>query len=239
MPRSSPRPPADGSDGPVNVARLSEGFLGRFDQKTAAREKALSAARRSIRASANAIRAIHRGELDRAHTLMDESRAALGSGRDAVRDAHPDVYFAGFMQDAQKEYAEARITEAIVVGGAFPSPDDLDVGLAPYLNGMAESIGEGRRAILDLLRRGELGRSERILAAMDEIYGVLVSIDYPDAITGNLRRSTDVARSIMERTRGDFTITMVQRQLQDALERHADQIGLSGSSPRPEGPTRS
>ena len=152
---------------------------------------------------------------------MMASRAALQSGREAVREAHPDVYFAGFLQDAQKEYAEARVTEAIVVGSPVPSPDDTEVELAPYLNGLAESIGEGRRAILDLLRAGDVGRSERILAAMDEIYSVLVSMDYPDAITGNLRRSTDMARGIMERTRGDLSIALVQRQLQDALERHA------------------
>jgi len=205
----------------VNLTELSPEFQRRFDAKMAGREQALTASRRSIRSSANAIRAIHRGDLDTAHALMEASRAALQSGREAVREAHPDVYFAGFLQDAQKEYAEARVTEAIVVGSPVPSPDDTEVELAPYLNGLAESIGEGRRAILDLLRAGDVGRSERILAAMDEIYSVLVSMDYPDAITGNLRRSTDMARGIMERTRGDLSIALVQRQLQDALERHA------------------
>jgi translin len=207
----------------MRLADQSDSFQRRFEDKTSAREKALGASRRSIRASANAIRAIHRGELDQAHNLMEESRSAIASGREAVRDAHPDVYFAGFLQDAQKEYAEARLTEAVVTGADLPSPDELDVELAPYLNGMAESIGEGRRAILDLLRRGEVDRSEQILGAMEDIYYVLVSMDFPDAITGNLRRSTDVARSIMERTRGDLSITLVQRRLQDALERHTQQ----------------
>ncbi len=184
----------------------------------AGRERALAAARRSIRASANAIRAIHRGELDQAHRLMEESRSAIQAGREAVREPHPDVYFAGFLQDAQKEYAEARLTEAIVAGTDLPGPEDLEVELPPYLNGMAESIGEGRRAILDLLRRGEAGESERILIAMEEMYYLLVSMDYPDAITGNLRRSTDVARSIMERTRGDLSVALVQRKVQEALE---------------------
>jgi translin len=184
----------------------------------AAREKALTASRRSIRASANAIRAIHRGDVDEAHRLMDEARSAIQAGREAVRQAHPDVYFAGFVQDAQKEYAEARLTEAIVRGADLPTPEDLEVELPPYLNGMAESIGEGRRAILDLLRRGQMGESERILTAMEEMYYLLVSMDYPDAITGNLRRSTDVARSIMERTRGDLSVALVQRTLQETLE---------------------
>lgn len=202
----------------MNLSDLSESFQRRFEETTTAREKALAAGRRSIRSSANAIRAIHRGELDQAHRLMEESRSAIHAGREAVREAHPNVYFAGFLQDAQKEYAEARLTEAIVAGSDLPSPEELEVELPPYLNGMAETIGEGRRAILDLLRRGEVAESERILSAMEEMYYLLASMDFPDAITGNLRRSTDVARSIMERTRGDLSVTLVQRNLQEALE---------------------
>jgi translin len=205
----------------VDLAPLADAFQRRFEQTSAAREKALVASRRSIRASANAIRAIHRGDLDQAGLLMEESRQAIHTGRAAVRDDHPEVYFAGFLQDAQKEYAEARLTLALVTGAEAPPPDDLEVELAPYLNGMAESIGEGRRAILDLLRRGEVETSERILQAMEDMYDVLVSIDFPDAITRNLRRSTDLARGIMERTRGDLSMSLVQRSLQQALERHA------------------
>jgi translin len=189
----------------------------------AAREKALPAARRSIRASANAIRAIHRHELDSARALMHESADAIREGMEAVRD-EPDVANAGFLQDAQKEYTEARITAAIVEGEDLPGPDELGVQLAPYLNGMAETIGELRRQILDLLRAGDVERSESLLGAMEDLYSLLVTIDYPDAITGNLRRSTDVARGIMEKTRGDLSISIVQRSLHDALERHAKDV---------------
>jgi translin len=213
----------------VTLSPLSEEFQRRFEEKAAAREQALVAARRSIRFSANAIRAIHRGEFDSAHQLMDQSRQAIEAGRQAVAGSHPDVYFAGFLQDAQKEYAEARLTEAVVTGAELPSPGELGVELAPYLNGMAESIGEGRRAILDLLRSGEVNRSERILTAMEDMYYVLVSMDYPDAITRNLRRSTDVARSIMEKTRGDLSLSLVQRSLREALERHTQALGARPS----------
>jgi translin len=208
----------------MNLTAFSAAFQREFEEKMRAREKALAASRSSIRSSANAIRAIHRGEFEQAHHLMDEARSALVAGKAAVREAHADVYFAGFLPDAQKEYAEARVTEAIVTDAELPSREELDVELAAYLNGMAESIGEGRRAILDLLRQGDVERSERILRAMEDIYHLLVSMDYPDAITGNLRRSTDVARSIMERTRGDLTITLVQRRLKEALERHTDEL---------------
>jgi translin len=206
----------------VDLSSISEGSQRRFEATTAARERALTAARRAIRSSANAIRAIHRGEFDRAHELMDEARQSLETGAEAVRADHPEIYFAGFLQDAQKEYAEARFTEVIVGGGSPPSPDDLGVGLAPYLNGMAEAIGEGRRAALDHLRHGEPERAQAILDDLEDVFGVLVSIDFPDAVTGNLRRSTDVARSLLERTRGDVTMALVQRRLQDALGRQAE-----------------
>jgi translin len=207
----------------VRLEDLARSFHERFDVKMAAREKALPAARRSIRASANAIRAIHRHELDSARALMHESADAIREGMEAVRD-EPDVANAGFLQDAQKEYTEARITGAIVEGEDLPGPDELGVQLAPYLNGMAETIGELRRQILDLLRAGDVERSESLLGAMEDLYSLLVTIDYPDAITGNLRRSTDVARGIMEKTRGDLSISIVQRSLHDALERHAKDV---------------
>jgi translin len=208
----------------MNLDRISDGVRRRLDERMQARERALPAARKAIRSCANSIRAIHRAEWDEAARLMKEARAALDEGMEAVRD-HPEIRFAGYLQDAQKEYAEARITEAVVGGkGELPTPEEVGVEDAPYLNGMAEAIGEARRHILDLLRHGEVDRGEAILSAMDDMYYVLVSMDYPDAITMNLRRSTDVARSLIEKTRGDLSIAIVQRQLRDALDRHAKDV---------------
>jgi translin len=207
----------------VNLDPLSADLHRRFDQKMVAREAALVASRRAIRSSANAIRAIHRGEDDEAAKLMNEARAALDEGERATTD-HPDVRHAGFIHDAAKEYAEARLTEAVVKGKDLPTPDEVRVSPSAYLNGMAETVGEARRVVLDLLRHRQVGRAEEILQAMDDIYYLLVTIDYPDAITGNLRRSTDVARSIIEKTRGDLTVALVQQDLRDALDRHAQQL---------------
>jgi translin len=214
----------------VDLASLADLSQSRLEATMAAREQALAAARRSIRASANAIRAVHRGDLDRAHALMEESRAAIEAGTAAVRDRHPDVFHAGFLQDAQKEYAEARMTEALVTTAELPGPDELGVELAPYLNAMAETIGEGRRAVLDLLRRGEIARAEALMETMDDLHDLLAAMDFPDAMTRNLRRSTDAARAIIERTRGDLTMTAVQRSVQDALERHARDLRGGGAS---------
>ena len=206
-----------------------------FDAKMVARERALGASRKAIRSSANCIRALHRGDRERAAELMEDARAAISDGVAACVD-HPDVAQGGFLQDAMKEYTEARFTELIVDGSdAVPTPDDLGVQLAPYLNGMSEAVGEARREILDLLRRGDVATSERMLAAMEEIYALLATMDYPDAITGNLRRSTDVARSIMEKTRGDLSLSLVQRNLIDALDRHARAV-LGDASGEPDRP---
>ena len=211
----------------MDLQSLSADIQRRFDEKMSAREVALPAARRAIRSSANAIRAIHRGELGEAHRLMEDAAGALREGETAV-ERHPDVRHAGFLHDAQKEYAEARLTEAVIGGGEVPGPDELAVTPAAYLNGMSEAIGECRRAVLDLLRQGEGARAEELLQAMDDMFDVLVSMDYPDAITGNLRRSTDLARSIIEKTRGDLSMSMVQRDLRDALERHASEFRRDG-----------
>jgi translin len=211
----------------LDLSELARSVQGRLDEKNAARERALPAARRSIRASANAIRAIHRLEFAAAGTLIAESRAALDDGLGAVK-GHLDIRHAGYLQDAQKEYAEANLTLALVREEDLPSPTDLDVEDAAYLNGMSEAIGEGRRRVLDLLRSGEVEQAERVLDAMEEMYGVLVTMDYPDAITMNLRRSTDVARSLIEKTRGDLSIAVVQQDLREALDRHAGRIRGEG-----------
>jgi translin len=204
----------------VDLEPLAEGFRVRFDRRMQARERALASARRGVRSCANAIRALHRGEWDLARSLMEDAKAAIDDGLDAVRE-HPDIRFAGYLQDAQKEYAEARITEALITGiDGLPGAVELGVEDAPYLNGMAEAIGEGRRYALDLLRQAEVAHAEAALATMEDLYAVLVSIDYPDAITGNLRRSTDVARSLIEKTRGDVTTAIGQRDLREALDRH-------------------
>jgi translin len=208
----------------VDLDGVSQDLRRRFDERVLARERALPASRRAIRSCANAIRAIHRGEFELAHRLMEEARGAIDEGLAAVAE-HPDIRFAGYLQDAQKEYAEARLTEIVVNGGEdIPTPDEVGVEDAPYLNGMAEAIGEARRHVLDLLRAGRVDEGDSVLSSMEDFYAVLVTMDYPDAITGNLRRSTDVSRSLLEKTRGDLAVARVSQDLHDALERHAREV---------------
>jgi translin len=205
----------------MDFSDISDQIRKRLDAKSAAREKGLRSSRQAIRECANSIRATHRGEMNLAQELMTAARQSLDAARGAMEPFH-DIYYAGFLQDAEKEYAEARSTFALINDEEVPPPEELNVGDAPYLNGLSEAIGELRRNILDIMRKGQLERGEELLGAMDDIYYVLVSMDYPDAMTGGLRRSTDVARSIMERTRGDISLTLVQRSIADRMAGKGD-----------------
>jgi translin len=211
----------------VDLSDLSANLRVKLDAKTAARERGLADSRSAIRACGNAIRAMHRLEFEPASTLLDEAQRHVDSAREALA-AYPDMLHAGFVHDAEKELAEARITFALVTRKPFPQPDEVGVAETAYLKGMAEAVGEIRRHILDLMRNGELERCEELLAAIDEIYTVLVSMDYPDGITMGLRRLTDVARSIIERTRGDYTTSKIQFGLRQALEQHSGALEQRG-----------
>jgi len=184
--------------------------------KHEAREQALPLCREVIRHSANAIRAIHRNDYETALELLEPARAKLGDVNRLLA-AFPEIYHAGFVSDAQKELAEASLTLALVRGEPLPSPSSLEMSEAAYLNGLGEAVGELRRYLLDVLRSGDVERCEGYLRAMDDIYSVLVTVDYPDAITGGLRRTTDVTRGILEKTRADLTLAAQQYSLEKQL----------------------
>jgi translin len=191
-------------------------ILVRFDILSAARDRALTEGRQIIRLSANTVRAVHRGELAEAATLLAEAKALLSALVDHLAP-YPSIYWAGYVQDAMKEFAEANLTLAIVANEPILGPDDLGIEDAPYLNALAEGASELRREVLDRLRADELERAEHLLSVMDDIYDVLITVDFPDAITGGLRRTTDQLRAVLERTRGDLTISLTQKRLQRSL----------------------
>jgi translin len=191
-----------------------------LDAAFGARERGLSASRKAIRASANAIRALHRNEADRAARLIEEAGTLLEEAATAM-DGFPAIRHAGFYADAAKEYAEARLTEAIFAGRPVPTPEDLGVELVSYLHGLGETVGEMRRRLLDTLRAGDLEGGEHLLTVMDAIYDLLAGLDYPDGMTAGLRRTTDAARAIIERSRSDLTTTAVQERLRSELGRSA------------------
>lgn len=206
----------------AEVADLVEAVApvrGRLEARHDAREQALAASRDAIRAAANAIRAVHRGEERTVDALLAEARGHLRQATE-VSTPHPEVRYAGFVADAAKEVAEAELTRAAIAGEPLPDPDAAGVDEVAWLHGLAETVGELRRASLDRVRSGDLETGERYLALMQEILSALATIDVPDGLSRGLRRATDAARAITERTRGDLTTAVGQRDLRIALDEH-------------------
>jgi len=188
-----------------------------FSAQDSAREKVIPSCREVIRNSSQAIRAVHRQEYDKAAELLASARDLLDEADRAIA-SHDELRITGIIRDAQKEFAEGSVLLALVTEKRIPSPDDLRIDQAAYLNGLGEAVGELRRYLLDGMRRGDLSRGEEILQTMDDIYSVLVTMDFPDAITGGLRRTTDMVRGVLERTRSDLTLALQQKELEKRLE---------------------
>jgi translin len=198
-----------------------------FETKNAVRDAALQRSRTLIRSCANAIRAAHRGDLDEARHLLGAAGEAASEMKADV-ESYPDLYHAGYTQDALKEYVEAQVVYAFIKNGDLPTPAELGVESAAYLKGLAEAASEMRRHALDLMRHNRLERAEEILGTMDDVYAQLMTMDFPDAITGGLRRTTDMLRGVVERTRGDLTTAIRQEMMRQALREFEERVGMEG-----------
>ena len=209
-------PGAGGRSG--ELSNLAEPLCAELDAAHRAREQGLAACRRTIRSCSQAIRAVHRCDGPAVARLTAQAGDALREAQEALHP-YPQVAHAGFLHDAEKEYAEAVLTTALVDGSPLPDRGQIGVGVAAWFCGLAEAASELRRHLLDRVRAGELDRGEELLAAMEDVYELLLSVDYPDALTGGLRRTTDSLRAVLERTRADVTTAAMQARLQAALDR--------------------
>ncbi len=199
-----------------NLPIIAEKIHQALEARTQARDRALANARQVTRHAATAIRAIHREEHDAAYAQLDQARDLVRAMQRDLNE-YPELYYAGYTQDAIKEFIEASITCALIENQPLPTPEELKVEYATYLNGLAEAAGELRRRCLDILRQGYSGEAERLLSCMDDIYATLVTMDYPDAVTNGLRRQTDIIRGVVERTRGDLTISLREQHLEQLM----------------------
>jgi translin len=201
-----------------NLTPIIDHIRAELDARSSARDEAIRYSRELIRYCANSIRAMHRNEFDQARHLLETAREVAVQMVNKV-EAYPDVYHAGYTQDALKELVEARAVYAMLLREPIPGPEDMGVVVdyPAYLNGLAEAASEMRRAILDAMRKGDLERGEMLLEDADEVYAAMTTIDFPSAVTGGLRRTTDSLRAVLERTRGDLTVTKQQEKLRLAL----------------------
>ena len=201
-----------------NLNSIIEQVRQNLTAKDEAREKMLPLCREAIRCSSEAIRAIHRQEFENARDSLESARKLLAEAEQALADSF-ELTNTGFLRDSQKEFVEANTVFSIITGKPLPTPSELGVDSAAYLNGLGEAASEMRRYLLDSMRKGDLSKGEEILTAMDDIYSVLVSVDFPDAITGGLRRTTDMLRGVLERTRSDLTLGITQQNLGQRIEK--------------------
>jgi len=214
-----------------NLGSISEQARKDLSTKDEAREKLLPLCRDAIRYSSNAIRAVHRQEFIKADELIKSACSMLDDAEKVVADCS-ELNGTGIVRDAQKELSEANITLSLVTGKSIPGPKELGVDTAAYLNGLGEAVGEVRRYLLDAMRQGDLSRGEELLTVMDDIYSVLVTIDFPDAVTGGLRRTTDMVRGVLERTRSDLTLAMRQKALEERLTGFQKKESKQAKSPK-------
>ncbi len=199
------------------LEEIADEIRRQFEELNSARDLAYQRSRQLTSTCARAIRAVHREEWERAETLIAEASAAADTMLADLR-AYPPLYYAGYTQDALKEYAEAELVYVLVRNRPLLSPEDLRMEQNTWLNGLAEAATELRRRALDLIRHGHSEEVERLLDVMDEVYSILMTFDFNDSITGGLRRRTDVVRSVLEHTRGDVTRSLQQARLEEALK---------------------
>jgi len=211
----------------INLEPIIERISADLAQKDRVRTRTLERSRAVIRSCANSIRATHRQEYESAHKLLEEA-AAEADAMCADARVYPDVYYAGYLQDSLKELAEAAITLALITQEPLPAPDAMGIDYPAYLNGLGEAMGELRRFALDSMRRDQIAEAERLLEIMDEVYSFLVTIDFPDAMTGGLRRTTDMVRGVIERTRGDLTTAVRAEKLQASLRAFEERLNTRG-----------
>ena len=200
-----------------NLDSIADKIRGDMLAKDAAREKTLPLCREAIRYCSKAIRALHRQEFDNTRDLLASAGKLVNDARQCLAEYH-ELQHSRFLLDAQKEFAEGSITLALITRQKLPDPDELEIDYAAYLNGLGEAVGEVRRYILDSLRKGDHSRGEELLQAMDDIYDVLVTMDFPDAITASLRHTTDMVRAVLERTRSDLTLAIQQKGMENRLD---------------------
>ena len=205
------------------LEKIVEQIRQNFEVRTAIRDEALKLARQLTRACSLSIRAVHRSDYEVMEEYLNEAQGLANKLREDLKD-HPDLYYAGYSQDALKEFVEANVTCALIQNQALHTPEELGVEYATYLIGLAEVVGELRRRILDILRSGYSQEAERLLTHMDDIYSALVTMDFPDAITSGLRRQTDIVRNIVEKTRGDVTFSLRGEDLTQAISRFNSQL---------------
>ncbi|HII81072.1 MAG TPA: haloacid dehalogenase [Methanosarcina sp.] len=203
------------------LEEISNRIRENLEVKDRIREEGLKISREIVRECRTASFALHGKDFEKASNSIETAGKALKK-LEARFEGHADIYHAGFVEHAQQEYSEVSVLYSLLKDEgkmlSLPSPDELGVEYTAYLNGLGDVVGELRRHILDLIRGEAFEKAEVFLGIMENIHATLMDFDYPDAITGGLRRKTDVSRSLIEKTRGDVVNAIQQQKLELSMK---------------------
>jgi len=187
-------------------------------EKEEIREKAHNDMRKATSLSKQTILLIHQKKEKEAEKLVEKAKEILLKlGK--ISEEYPEIVHGGMFNAALQEYSEANILLKLVEKSIFVTPKEIGVPSVDYVLGLADVIGEYRRLALDALREGDAQKGENCLKLMDEIYVELMALDDAYMLVSGLRRKCDVARRIIEATRGDITQEVRRSALEKQLSR--------------------
>jgi translin len=186
-------------------------------EKEKVREEAQKSMRKATSLSKQAILLIHQKRLEEAKKLVEKTREILSRLSDLLTK-YPDIIYSGLFNSALQEYSEANIFLKLIEESRFVTPKEINVPSVDFVLGLADVIGEYRRLALDALREGDVEKGERCLQIMDEVYTELMAMDEAYMLVPGLRRKCDVARKIIETTRGDVTQEVRRKSLENHLK---------------------
>ncbi len=197
-----------------SLREVVEGIDDKLDDKDTVRELVMKSSRAIRRISKNVIQEIHRGE--NCKGKLQEALEEVTKIKSIVDD-HPELYHAGFLRNGFQELAEAHILLAISKGEEPKSPEELEITPSSYVLGLADVVGELRRMVLDELSEGNVEKAREIHEKMEEIKNMIMEFDYPNAVLP-IRNKQDMARNLVEKTRGDITNSMENERLREKME---------------------
>jgi translin len=213
----------------MNLEKIVEEVREKLDKRDEAREKVFELNRMAIRLSASTIKAIHRREFGLAEENLSKIKETLGNMVDSLKEV-PELLHCGMVNSAFQEYAEAALLMSLTRDGVYASPDEISVPFFDaYLLGLADVIGELRRSALDSVCDGDVDEAVMTLKKMDEILSNLVTLDFPEAIVPGLRHKCDVARNLVEKTRGDIANSVSNEKLIQEIKKLNERLDSSSA----------
>ncbi len=200
----------------MNLEEIGKEIEEVLDEKDSVREIAIKSSREIIRIASRVITKLHRreNEIEEIRRIKEE----VWHLRSLLLNEYPDLFYSGFVQNALQEYVEALLLEAIINKKDIPSPKELYVNPSAYLMGCGDVVGELRREVLESLRVGNFNQAESYLQLMEEFYEMLMRFNYPSGLVP-IKQKQDVARALVEKTRGEITIAAMNRNLELKIEK--------------------